>query len=482
MSETSFLILQKLKQRIPQLNVQSGSVAFDIATAVGKTIDEIKDVTSFLSQLSLPTIKRLFTSRVAFESAKQILRLSDQELTTLLNDFVLMVGLQRGTSPKTATKAQGFVELRLFKDFTTDEQLTIPSGTDFKTLDGRLYLSTTSITITTDSILLYYNAIEDRLIVPIPIEATVPGTVGNVPVGTTFETTQNILHLDTSIPITTTTGITGGFDAESIEEFLDRLLTQDKARAIGSIFGISSFIEDTFSVRDVFVKELNEPLFGEAVNYETVLLGTVLSQFTETFPGTATKLELSRQPAIEIVSISPIVNQQRGTPLQKDVDYRFVTTVFPDTSSAKNFVQILTAQTADEFEVTYIYNDTISKVSDTLSKPTVKLPGGKALVRPAVPILVNFSTSIKVATGNDRSVVVSAAKKEIISFFNRLKLGEIVALSDLIAILEQVEGLDSVVVPVKEFRPTTSSQLIVTEIVPPPDQFLQLNVLEIFAE
>jgi phage-related baseplate assembly protein len=75
-----------------------------------------------------------------------------------------------------------------------------------------------------------------------------------------------------------------------------------------------------------------------------------------------------------------------------------------------------------------------------------------ALVKMAIKKLVNISVTINILPGFDSAIVISNCQDNINNFVADLGLGDNLAQSDIVGILENTEGVDNVNLPLNLFN------------------------------
>jgi hypothetical protein len=131
-------------------------------------------------------------------------------------------------------------------------------------------------------------------------------------------------------------------------------------------------------------------------------------------------------------------------------------------SYAEKSITYFTSAPSGTFDVTYNYFSIIKQLQDFIKTSTYAILGNTivqknavediALVKMAIKKLVNISVTINILPGFDSAIVISNCQDNINNFVADLGLGDNLAQSDIVGILENTEGVDNVNLPLNLFN------------------------------
>jgi len=135
-------------------------------------------------------------------------------ILTADENYLIIHGTEYGLNKEVAVKATGSISISGTAD------TVIPAATKIKSTSGYVYLTDESVTVKADGL------------VGANITAEVAGEDSNEDAGTILSFISPIVNIDTSVTVEMG-GITGGLDAETVEEFRTRLLTRKRQPSHG---------------------------------------------------------------------------------------------------------------------------------------------------------------------------------------------------------------------------------------------------------
>jgi uncharacterized phage protein gp47/JayE len=114
--------------------------------------------------------------------------------------------------------------------------------------------------------------------------------------------------------------------------------------------------------------------------------------------------------------------------------------------------------------ITYTYDSLIATLQALLNNPSNYIVASDVLVREAVEALVNITASIVVVPGFVPATVVANVQTALTDYINALGLGAILVLSEIVAVMQNVAGVDEVDLSTLIIQ---STEGIVTTTIPP---------------
>lgn len=382
----------------------------------------------------------------------------ESDISSYIDKFADNFGITRfGATHATGNVSFGRTEL-------LSANITIPASTVVKTLGGQEY------TVDDDVVMVapgnaYYDVDYRRYLISATVTANEEGTAGNTVSGTISQIVNPISGITY---VTNKESITGGQDAESDTDLINRLKTILSGNTFGTKDGYKNLVLNNFrDVKDVYVSAPGDDLMfrdngsGGMVDI-WVLYENASESVTETFSGFDIRVEgpgynghtLTKSPVDELQSITA---DATGT-LEKDVSE------ISGSYHERSFVYYTTAPATTFYDITYYYFPIISEIQTLLKTSQYAILGNTllngernvvediALVRLAKKKLINISCTVNILPGFDEDIVLAALRTNINNYIADLKLGVKLSQSDLVNVIENTEGIDSVDLPFEIFN------------------------------
>jgi len=336
--------------------------------------------------------------------------------------------------------------------------IVIPAGTRIHTTttvsqDAIEFVTTQTVTMLVAQAASYYNSDEDLYEIEAPIEAAYSGADGNVGPNTitAFTGTADVSTC------TNRTATTGGSDYELDSAFRTRGLSILAGINAGTKDGYSVLVAGQTGVDEVIVVGPNDDDMervsdggGADVWIKTDRL--IEASETYTYPAGETSRSLSTGP---VSSVSLV--RENGVLLTPGVDYSEVLDpgVYGRSVYSNDRVNWVTSRTVGAtIEIYYSWSDLIQTLQDLLDADTNHHVGADVLVKLSYVATVDVTMEVEVLSGYDPIDVVSVVNASIAAYINALGLGDAVQQSDIIALAEATDGVDSVVLPLTTFQVT----------------------------
>jgi len=112
-------------------------------------------------------------------------------------------------------------------------------------------------------------------------------------------------------------------------------------------------------------------------------------------------------------------------------------------------------------EITYVWCDLIRSLQDLLDADAYHHAGADILAKLCYRATVDISMKVELFSGYDPSTVTAAVNAVVTAYVDSLLLGQVVQQSDVVALAEDVAGVDSVVLPLSTFQVTRERSGIV---------------------
>lgn len=382
---------------------------------------------------------------------------------------LIQIGNNYGLELLPGTKARGTITFRVLNLSTTESDITIPAGTQVQTAHTTdfaavVFQTLEDVTFYAASAPSYFNSDTGFYEVTTIIECTDIGKAGNVSTGVIniLSTTINRIH---SVYNSNTTA--GGTEIETNEDFAERILEKLKGNNIGTKSGIKT-IAESFSSAIVSVEivgpndeEMTRNEYGGSV--DVVIQGEYLETATQTevYETGDTEIILETQPVKSILSVTGYVDGDEYT-FSAETDYSFI---IDDWSLQNGSIlaqsKILwigtTPDDGSDVTIIYTYNKLVVDLQAEYDDDSNHIIASDILVRTAVEIPTDISLQITVYSGVDKTTVSANCVSALSSFASNLLLGESLNMSDIVGIVENISGVNKVVIPLRS--PTTDIEV-----------------------
>jgi hypothetical protein len=482
-----------------ELKAKLLSIRRDIAVNPGGVVsDTFLTPTSFIinkQRVELgygEILQTLFTIQLLLQDEDALQEIANVELKSVddvkddVSNFIDKIGLNYGLSRFPATFATGIVYMGRNELLTAN--ITIPASNIVKTLDNKEY-SVTSTVIMTSPGSGYYDVDYHRYLIAVNVEATTAGTDGNTVSGTITQFVNNISGLNY---VTNKDSITSGQDEETDDQFIERIKIKLSGNNFGSLDGYKSLIMDNFrTIKDVIVIPAGDSLMlrdngsGGMVDIY-VLTDDVSISIVSSFPTTNHIIDGSGYRAVylplEPVDENIVITAPATGVLYKD------TGELKGSYAEKSFVYF-TSTPSGSFNITYNYFSIIKQIQDFINLSQYAILGNTikqnnsvediALVKMAIKKLVNISATITILPGFDSAIVIADCEDNINNYIADLGLGDNLAQSDIVGILETTEGVDNINLPLNIFNFVDEIESEVDDLIVEKNEYIRLESLQI---
>lgn len=306
----------------------------------------------------------------------------------------------------------------------------------------------------------YYNAVTERWEISCNVQALKAGAQYRAGSGTVKQIQSAITGIS---GCTNEDAISGGEEAESIINRLQRVGEKFQGRDLGPTAGIKSFL--SLYTRDINVVGANDPLMlrdeglGGAIDIYMIgeELETEVDEITITSTGlavsanveyTSTGIVLSKQPVHEITNF-----QKNDTIISPDY-YSLVedTGVLKKSTRSNNKLELTSTGLAmigsfvagDSLKITYLYNTLLTTIENDLNSTINHFHNRDYLLREMNEVIVDVSIRFKEVAGQDFNLISEGAQLEAIDFINDIKTKGSVELADVVSVIKNYTGVDNV--------------------------------------
>ena len=438
MAQTPEDYITSIKKRLayanPNLDLTSGNVATDLG------------VEAFAEELAaLSTEEDRIRLLYLFEASA----FTEDEADVLSNSF--------GIPRIQATKATGEVIFGATESPAEGSQYIIPVGTTVSTLgDSGSQITYTTITegiIDANTPLNpstnYYESI-------VQVEATVAGSSSNVGPGAINTIKSSVSGVSV---VYNNDSIVNGTDKESKESLIARV----KRNLVGYVYGTKpSLLNRVLSygkVTDAFIVDPNNEFSVRGPgSIDIYILGAYPNSYTQMVTSKEQEVHLIKAPAID--NNSAVVTFNDGSTLNEGYGFNIIrddTTIYSGSTKSKD--KIVWTDVAYEnyvlthnyYTVTYTFNKLISDIQTEFDSDETHILTSDVLIRNTSELQARMDFDIVTLPGYDGNTVRSSVVYAIQTYVNNFKLNETLRQSDIIGIVEGVEGVDYVKLPMRAF-------------------------------
>ncbi len=324
-----------------------------------------------------------------------------------------------------------------------------PTGTlpDESTGQAFTFITLADATMVAANAAAYFNNITQRYELNVAAEGLIGAASSNVGQNRITRPLRPLVGFDS---VTNKAVATGGRDAETSAQLIDRYFLSLMGTSPDVVNGIDKIVRDVFtSVIDSNVVFGNNPLNvrsatdGGAV--DVYIIGNTPVTVTESivFPGIDQVIPLSKQPVNNITSAGAFV---------QGVDFVLV----KDSSGNKNSVRAVDGikwlpsgsapVVGSVVSVTYTYNILITVLQSGFTTDDKNVPSRDILFKVADQIDITLSANIKIRPGFNPQAVVDACSTAILNLINGDLLGAPIEASDIQAVVRSFSSVDNFVI------------------------------------
>lgn len=463
----------------PEIDTSIGTFVGDTVVLPLAVLREILDKTSLFVQsgFSLDSLLQILEDPEKIQDIATALDITPQEVVSSLRNILENIAKDYGITRYSAQTATGIVYY-IPTNFDIGVY-TVSTNLRVKSVFGLFYEPEVAqvFTVTNENADSFYVPFLGSHAFPVRVRCTTPGRVGNIGpqqidfsfghyLGTQWARAINI------------TPIIGGRDLESDRELVERIKSKWTGTNLGTFSGYKNLLKQ-YNVTDVYIAGPGDPFMKRAV---TGAIDIYIRDYTVL------------TDVITILLDSPILNGEQRTFKVKDLlpEYMYVRNVVSTDSSiiieivqdnsdlwkwstrANDIITIKneSGSSINSLSVNVTYNATLTEIQKVLDLDENRILGLDVLVREAWPLNFRVSFSIVPMPGYSRSNVTPRVIESIQRYVTSLRLGAKVAKSDLINVVEDVSGVDTV----------TSLQLFidnqeVEEVRAKPIEFLTVSIV-----
>ena len=458
-------IVNILKDTNSNIVPKPGSVVHDgfiIPTSTAASWDSAIQAFSQGIQ-SLDEILVLETDTDFQVAVAEALGISVDAVVSLLSSAIDRRGGNHGLTRKPETKAYGTDYF--YTTSAPSEDLTVPSGTLIQNPQGIQFTTTSSSILLKDQLAAYYDPSLLAYSIAVPVEALVAGSGSNVPV-------SNLIYAAGTLPngfsgVTNKYAIENGHGVETDAEFVARIKTTLAGTSLQTAEGMKALILNNTDIRSVFIADASSPYqirnSGKGGVVDIYTIDNLPALVTDVWPYAASDQYFVHQPAIDVVSVIGVY----GTELEHEFiegstgstgDYYFVKDTNPLTMNSVRAYDKITwtgsVRPTGQYRVTYAYNQALSTIQDLVMqdqyRPLMGDISTAVLTREGTQVPTEISYQVVVYGSYSKNEVIRQATSNVMAYINALGFGSSLSQSDIINVIENTPGIQSVnTVPIK---------------------------------
>jgi hypothetical protein len=437
-----------IKEYNPEIDTSLGTMVGDTIVLPLAVIREILDKTKdFVGSIYyLDGILSLIKDPERVNDIATALGISSGEVIATLRSVIENIASDYGITRQQATYATGIVYYIPKGDLSSPGnwgRYTVSPSDEVKSVYGIFYAPVTTFVfeVNSDNYATYFVPELGAYGFPVSVKCKNPGSIGNIGPGMIDYDFGYYLasKYDRAINLTP---ITGGYDEETDEQLIERIKSKWKGINLGTISGYKNLLVQ-YNVKDVYVAGPGDPFMERAVlgavdiyirDYQILTVRVPLN-----LGSLSGKTVLVREvPGLkEYMYIRDIVYNNQSLITSRDN-----TALWKWSTRANDMV---TFPDADNITVDITYNSTVAEIQKILDKEENKILGLDVMVREAWPLDFSISCSLTYLPGYSPTIVQQNVKKTLYNYVKSLPLGSKVSRSDVINVIEDVNGVDAVI-------------------------------------
>jgi hypothetical protein len=306
----------------------------------------------------------------------------------------------------------------------------------------------------------YYNATTERWEITCSVQAINSGAQYRATSGAVTKIVSSVNNIE---GVTNESAISGGEEAESIINRLQRVSDVFQGRDLGPTAGIRSFI--SVYTRDINIVGANDPLMerdetlGGAIDIYVIgeELTTATDEVTIAQSGldlgvnvnyTSTGITLTNQPVNSITNFlknGSVVSPDYYT-LEADTGVLKKSTQGLDKLSLteEGLANIGSFAAGDALRITYLYNSFLTTIETDLNSTANHFQNRDYLLREMNAVTVDVSLRFKEVDGQDFNTVSAGAQDAAVAFIDSIKTAGTVELADVVGVVKNYTGVDNI--------------------------------------
>ena len=440
------VISKSIKEFNPEIDTSLGTIVGDTVILPLAIVREILDKTKdFVHSIySLEGIVSLLEDDARLEDVAMALGMTTSEVRNTLRNVLDNIASDYGLTRLTATAASGVVYYIPMNPGEGTGTFTVDVNERVKSIFGLYYAPETTVVFDIQNESdwsKYYIPELDTYGFPVTVRCEQSGSIGNIgPFQIDYDFGYYLSkNFDRAVNLTP---ILGGTDEETDQQLVERIKSKWKGVNLSTTSGLKQLLTQ-YGIEDVYIAGPGDLFMERAITGAAdiyihdfqILTVQIDVPISEDLRGKTVRVR--EVPAFKnymyvrdiVFEGTSIIAERDTSSLWKWSDRSNDTVTLPDLETAT-------------FTITY--NATISEVRRILDLEENKILGLDVMVREAWPVDFSVICSLTYLPGYSTTLVQQDVKTTLANYIGSLPLGSKVAVSDLINVIEDVSGVDTV--------------------------------------
>ncbi len=362
-----------------------------------------------------------------------------QNVYEVSGDRLELLASNWGIKRASATPSSGIV--RLYRSSKPLVDISIPAGTivyssslSFRIIESVVFSTSPLLETSNDSPYKGFYYVECHVV------CDTPGTIGNIGVGEINKCSlTSIDHADNP------SAFNNGKDEQS-DESLREYIVSSASGGVGTEGGYRSLILKNYNVKDVQVISYNnsDAFLNKVNGTGNIFIYSNNNMVKTEFRVGERVIYFSRLPILEVYSVKKNGVLLSASDYVVSIDrvsmyrgsYRELSNV-----SISNTIPI---SSTDNIEVSYLYNEDVGNMQSFIDLPDNKIVGSEIYVKMALPIRIKIGFKMFILPGYDYATLRDSVISRINNYISNLKLGATIQKSDIVNVIYDINGVDSV--------------------------------------
>ena len=406
-------------------------------------------------------IGNLYDQLTIVQNDQAVETASDTGLNSLSSNFSI--------TAKPAVSSQGIETF--FSNNPLTNNITIPAGTLVSTIattasPGTFFITVQTVTMYASLSSTYFNPVTNKYEIQTLIQASNPGSAGNVAANTIIALVNPISGINGCY---NPYDMSGGVDTESPDSLRSRIITKSSGINLDSVNGLLSLIEAQTGVQNALVVGHGQTQRKGWGAVDIYVQGETSRPYSEVFSIFSNSLTLIKQPVL-LNGITSVLSSNSGS-----IGSNFYS-LSKDSGSYGGSIegrdQLILSESINSsygsIYVSYNYNGLIEDLQNLFTMSNYSLLNSDILVRQAVQILIDVTLNIKILSGFDPTVVIADVESVISQFLSQLGIGQTIKQTDIVSQVLLVPGISDIELPFTTFQSDDGTIL--------PDSFNNLEI------
>lgn len=394
---------------------------------------------------------------------------NDQAVNSASDTGLSKLASNYSITQKSAVASQGLETF--FSNTPITNDINIPAGTLISTSaisasPGTFFITTQAATMYANLSSTYFNPVTNKYEILVPVQASNPGSSGNVSANTIIALVSPISGINGCY---NPYDMQGGTDSESPDALRNRIITKNSGINLDNENGLLSLILSQTNVQNALVIGHGQTQRNGWGAVDIYVQGENSRSYSDVFPIFSNSLILTKQPVM-LNGIIAVTSSNSGSissslySLTKDTGSYGGSTEGLDKLILSGSVNA----SYGSIYISYNYNGLIEDLQNLFNMSSYSLLNSDILVRQAIQILIDVTVEIRVISGFDPVVVTADVENVISQFLSQLGIGQTIKQTDIISQILLVPGVSDIDLPFTVFQSDDGTIL--------PDSFNNLEI------